>query len=77
MSAHGRSVNELGGSYDKVRNDDLEDLRLQARPASERLLKEGDHNMAKRCADECAVDGHFRHATCEVVAGLVAVFRDP
>jgi hypothetical protein len=64
-------------SYDEVRNDDLENLRLQARPASESLLQERDHNMTERCADERAVHGHLRHAASEVVSRLVAVFCDP
>lgn len=70
-------ASELRYSYDKVGNDDLEDLRLQAGPASERLLEEGDHNMTEGCADERAVDGHLGHTASEVVARLVAVLCDP
>jgi hypothetical protein len=33
--------------------------------------------MTERRADECAVNGHLRHATGEVVTRLVAVFCDP
>ena len=73
----GRFASELGYSYNKVGNDDLEDLRLQASPASERLLQKGDHNMTKRCADERAVDGHLGHTASEVVSRLVTVFCDP
>lgn len=64
-------------SYNKVRNDDLENLRLQARPALECLLEERDHHMAERRADERAVDRHLGHAAGEVVTRLVAVFGDP
>lgn len=63
--------------YNEVRNNDLEDLRLQARPALERLLQERDHHMAERRADERAVDSHLRHTAGEVVTGLVAVFGNP
>ena len=64
-------------SYDKVGNDDLENLRLQAGPAFERLLEEGDHNMTERCADERAVDSHLGHTASEVVSRLVPVFCNP
>jgi len=72
-----RFVSGLRCPYDKVGNDDLENLRLQAGPASERLLEEGNHNMAERCADERAVDGHLGHTASEVVSRLVAVLCDP
>ena len=72
-----RFVSGLRCPYDKVGNDDLENLRLQAGPASERLLEEGDHNMAERCADERAVHGHFGHTASEIVSRLVAVLRNP
>jgi len=64
-------------SYEEVGNDNLKQLRLQTCPASERLLQEGDHNMAQRRADQRTVDSHLRHATGEVMARLVAVFGDP
>jgi len=36
----GRFSSDLRYSYDEVRDNDLENLRLQAGPASERLLQE-------------------------------------
>ena len=72
-----RFASRLRYPYDKVGNDDLENLRLQAGPASERLLQQGDHNMTERCADERAVDGHLGHTASEVVSRLVAVLCDP
>ena len=64
-------------TYDQVRYDDLHDLGLQARPASEYPLEERDHDVAERCTDKCAVDCHFGHAAREVVAVLVAVLCNP
>lgn len=66
-----------GCAYQKIGDDDLHDLGLQARPASEGLLEEGNHHMAQRRANECAVDRHLGHTACEVVAALVTVFRNP
>ena len=71
------SANGLRDSYDQIGDDDLENLRLQAGPASERLLEEGDHNMTERCADERAVHGHLGHTASEVVPRLVAILCDP
>lgn len=64
-------------AYDKIGNENLHDLGFQARAASEELLQDGNHNVAKRSTDESAIDGHLRDTTCEVVAMLAPVLCDP
>ena len=64
-------------TYDQVRDNDLHDLCLQARPSRKHLLKDGDHQVSQWSADEGAVYRHLRHAAGEVVTMLVAVFGNP
>lgn len=78
MGERGGLIREgLVWTYQEVGDKDLQNLSLQARPAGEQSLEERDHNMAQGSADEGAVDGHFGHATGEVVARFVAVLCDP
>ena len=64
-------------TYDQVGNDNLHDLCTQACPTCEHFLENRDHQVSQWGADEGAVEGHLGHTASEVMAMLVAVFRDP
>lgn len=64
-------------AYDEVRDNDLHDLGLQARPPCEEFLKDRNHQMSQWGADEGAIDCHLRHTAGEIVAALVAILGNP
>ena len=66
-----------GSAYDKVANEDLQDLGLQTRAAGKDLLQDADEEMAQRGGDEHAVQGHLGHAMAEIVAVLADIVGDP
>ena len=65
------------GTYDKVRDNDLQNFGLQACPFSERPLKKRDHQVAQWSADESSINCHLRHAAGEVMTMLVAILGNP
>ena len=65
------------GAHNQVADKNLQDLGLDTRASLEELLKHADEDMAKRRADEGAVDGHLGHTRGEVVAALAPVMGDP
>lgn len=77
MSARVVLERRQDGTYDQVRDKDLQNLGSQARPSGEQLLQDRDHDMSQRRADKGTIDSHLRHATGEVVAMLAAVLCDP
>ena len=66
-----------GSAYDKVANEDLQDLGLQTRAAGKDLLQDADEEMAQRGGDEHAVQGHLGHAMAEIMAVLANIVGDP
>ena len=74
-TANGRYGYE--SAYEKVANEDLQDLGLQTRAAGKDLLQDADEEMAQRGGDEHAVQGHLGHAMAEIVAVLADIVGDP
>lgn len=72
-----RSVNRSVRTYDQIADQDLQDLSLQAGPASEDLLKNANEEVAERGADEHAIEDHLGHARTEVMAVLADIVGDP
>lgn len=66
-----------GQAYNQVADEDLHDLGLEALAAAEDLLQDADQDVAKRGADEGAVEGHLGDARGEVVALLAPIVGDP
>ena len=66
----------LLGTYDQVADENLQDLGLQACPATENLLEEPDEEVTHGSADQGAVRGHLGHSRGEVVAMLVAILGE-
>lgn len=64
-------------TYNQIADQDLQDLSLQAGPASEDLLENADEEMAERRSDKHAVKDHLRHAGAEVMAMLADVVGNP
>lgn len=64
-------------THDQIAEDNLQDLSLQAGPSLEQLLEDVDEEMAKRSADERAVNRHLGHTGREVSAVLAPVVGDP
>lgn len=64
-------------TYDKVAEDDLQNLGLERSAAVEDLLHEPDENVAHGCADQSAICRHLRDSAGEVVAVLVAILSQP
>lgn len=70
-------TNEWGITYDKVANEDLKDLGLQAGPSCEHSLEYTNKDVTERRTDQGAVRSHLGHARSEVVTILVAVLCYP
>ena len=71
---------KLGGwwhTYDQIADENLHNLRRQARPPGEHPLQYADQEVAQRRADEGAVHCHLGHAGVDVMAGRTDIFRDP
>lgn len=64
-------------TYDKVANENLHDLGLQARAVAESLLQQEDQEVAHGSANKSAIRRHLGDPGCEVVAMLVPVFGEP
>ena len=67
----------LQETYNQVTDEDLHDLRLQALASLEDLLQEADEDVAKRCANDGAIQGHLGHARGEVMSALAPVVCNP
>lgn len=64
-------------TYQQVAGENLQDLGLDASPASEDPLQNSDEKVAQRGADEHSVEGHFGDAGAEVVTVLADIMGDP
>jgi len=64
-------------TYQQVAGEDLQDLGLDARPASEDPLQNSNEEVAQRGADEHSVEGHLGDAGAEVVTVLADIMGDP
>ena len=67
----------IWSAYEKVANEDLQDLGLQTRAAGKDLLQDADEEMAQRRGDEHAVQRHLGHTMAEIVAVLANIVGDP
>jgi hypothetical protein len=65
------------GAYDKVAEEDLEDLGLQALASLEHALQDTDEEVAEGRGNDCAVEGHLGNARGEVGARLAPVVGNP
>ena len=64
-------------TYDKVANENLHDLGLQARAVAESLLQQEDQEVAHGSANKSAIRRHLGNPGREVVAMLVPVLGEP
>jgi hypothetical protein len=72
----GVEVGEFG-AHQKIANENLKNLRLQALAPLEDLLQQADEDVAQGCANKGTVQRHLGDARGEVVAALAPVVRDP
>jgi hypothetical protein len=70
---------EVGGfgAYQKIADENLQNLRFEALAPLEDLLQQADKDVAQGCANKGTVQRHLGHARGEVVAALAPVVRDP
>lgn len=64
-------------TYNQIADQDLQNLSLQAGPASENLLQNANEKMAEGRGNEHAVQEHLRHTGAEVMAMFADIVGDP
>jgi hypothetical protein len=64
-------------TYNKIAEENLQDLRLQALASLEDLLQGANQDVTQGRADQSTVYSHLGHARGEVVTRLAPVMRNP
>ena len=68
---------EVASTYDQIADQDLQNLRLQARPILENPLQETNKYVPKRRTDKSAIYGHLWYPRADIVPMLAAIVCYP
>src|SRR5689334_12151100 len=75
---HGEGVRKRRETtYYKIRDENLQDLRSQARSVAEQPLQDANQGVAQWRTDQGSICHHFGHTAAEVVTMFAAIMCKP
>ena len=70
-------VTSIRLTHDKIADEYLQNLCLQARPSGEEPLKDTNQDVSQRRANKCTVYCHLGYSRADVVPVFAAIMGDP